>query len=115
MSCVTASVFVSVSVCPTAAAVPLGYFLKGPGVAAPCPKGTYTNSTRSLAQCVACPLGTTTVKEGAPSSDACTGVWALVGQAVLTQQWRRPAKQCTIRWLLSNTECELSTHLRAAA
>lgn len=55
------------------AGVPDGYYLKGPGLVAPCPQGEYKIGSGALAACTKCRQGVTTPGEASPSPDFCNG------------------------------------------
>jgi hypothetical protein len=54
--------------------VPAGYYLKGPGQVAPCPKGEYRQFSDSVASCSKCANGVTTLNEASTSDAACVSV-----------------------------------------
>ena len=51
--------------------VPEGYYLKGPGQVAPCPKGEYKVGFEALPSCTKCAAGVTTPGEASISAAAC--------------------------------------------
>ena len=55
----------------SACIVPAGYYLKGPGQVAPCPKGEYKKDTGAAASCSKCAAGVTTLKEASTDETAC--------------------------------------------
>lgn len=61
-----------VCLCLCAAVVPAGYYLKGPGQVAPCPKGEYKADLNPNGNCSKCAFGVTTSAEGSISVDNCT-------------------------------------------
>jgi len=50
-----------------------GYFLKGPGQVAPCPKGEYKSGFSAASTCDKCPTGTTTLQQASKSAADCKG------------------------------------------
>lgn len=55
------------------AGIPAGFYLKGPGMVAPCPKGEYKVGQGAAAACTKCAKGVTTATEASGSIDACNG------------------------------------------
>jgi hypothetical protein len=68
----TAPGTVLANVC-TCAVVPPGYYLKSPGVAAPCPQGEWKSGTDSTGSCTKCPVGVTTPDVASTSNASCSG------------------------------------------
>lgn len=58
----------------TACVVPEGFYLKGPGQVAPCPKGEYKVGFTTVASCSKCAAGVTTASQASTSPDNCTVV-----------------------------------------
>jgi hypothetical protein len=58
--------------CSCPAVVPAGYYLKGPGQIAPCPKGEWKSGTGTNGNCTKCAFGVTTSAEASISIDNCT-------------------------------------------
>lgn len=56
---------------PMQCVVPPGYYLKMPGVVAPCPMGEWKDGTGPAGNCTKCPFGVTTPTEGSTSAAAC--------------------------------------------
>ena len=54
--------------------VPPGYYLKGPGQVAPCPKGEYKSGYDAVAACSKCAEGVTTLAEASTNQAACVSV-----------------------------------------
>lgn len=52
--------------------VPEGYYLKGPGQVAPCPKGEYKSGFAEAAACTKCAAGATTEAVASTYKDNCT-------------------------------------------
>lgn len=57
---------------PTQCVIPAGYYLKGPGQVAPCPKGEWKSGVGLSANCTKCAFGVTTLAEASTSIDNCT-------------------------------------------
>jgi hypothetical protein len=57
------------------AVVPAGYFLKGPGQVAPCPKGEWKSGTATEGNCTRCAQGVTTEAMAAISEASCNSKW----------------------------------------
>lgn len=57
------------------AGIPAGFYLKGPGMVAPCPKGEYKVGQGAAAACTKCAKGVTTAAEASGTIDACNGEW----------------------------------------
>ena len=77
--------------------VPEGYYLKGPGQVAPCPKGEYKSGFEALPSCTKCVAGVTTTGEASTSSAACTQLLptfyaATMDGAIITQTYKCPQK-----------------------
>lgn len=58
----------------SACLVPPGYFVRGPGQIAPCPKGEHKEGFSAVGTCTKCATGVTTLQVGSTSVDACTSL-----------------------------------------
>jgi hypothetical protein len=74
--------------------VPAGYFLKGPGQVAQCPKGEYKEGTGPAGNCTKCAFGVTTTADASISQDNCTQVVAGYYAAAMTGKVITATKPC---------------------
>ena len=78
--------------------VPEGYYLKGPGQVAPCPKGEWKSGFEALPSCTKCAAGVTTPGEASTSAAACNLLlptfyaYAIDGTGIITQTYKCPQK-----------------------
>lgn len=98
--------------------MPAGYYLKGPGQIAPCPKGEYKAGIGTNGNCTKCAFGVTTIAEASISVDNCTIVVAgyyaaAVSNGIVTSTLACP-QVCTVGLLFSSAGETLSHQMICA-
>lgn len=76
------------------AVVPEGYFLRGPGQVAACPKGEYKAGTSTTATCTKCAVGVTTESEGSNAEADCKVLLPGVYASVVEDGIIKTTKKC---------------------
>jgi hypothetical protein len=88
--------------------VPPGYYLKGPGQVAPCPKGEYKSGYDGLASCSKCAEGVSTLAEASTTQAACVSVLPTYYPVSLTTldgvQYVDSAKKCPQKFFCAGGE-----------
>jgi hypothetical protein len=74
--------------------VPEGYFLKGPGQVAPCPKGEYKSGFLAAPSCDKCAAGVSTLKEASTSEADCMVLLPTFYPATVTDGIIKATKKC---------------------
>jgi len=77
-----------------ACVVPEGYYLKGPGQVAPCPKGEYKAGFEALPSCTKCAAGVSTKTEASTSEAACTEVLPTFYPETITDNIVKSTQKC---------------------
>jgi hypothetical protein len=83
--------------------VPPGYYLKGPGQVAPCPKGEFKSGYGAVASCSKCATGVSTKDEASIDVANCTEVLPTYFPAAMTGSTVTATQKCIQKLLLKVT------------